>query len=237
MKLICPECRSAVPAGAIDLFADVAECRSCKTHFAFEALMAKARRPQQKKPPVAQPPGFAGSQDAGGLTINWPAPYPQAYAIGLAFALLWLGLIATGGYVAVSIEHMPPLLIGLLSPFLIPHVIAGFWLLYNCLDMLIGNWRLSLSPLELYIRHWPIPVSGKIHLDPGKIAQLFCRAERRWFRSSPRSYQLCAWLKSGHEVILASFESYDQGAWIEQQVEAALGIADRGVRGEGVVPD
>jgi hypothetical protein len=93
---------------------------------------------------------------------------------------------------------------------------------------------IQLTPSQLSIRHRPLPWPGGRSLPVSGLEQLYCKKMAGEPHDElPASYSLLAILNDGHEIeLLSGIESPEAVRYLEQEIEAWLGIKDAVVAGE-----
>ena len=105
-------------------------------------------------------------------------------------------------------------------------------LTYTVLTGLLNRTEIELSRGELSIRHGPLPWRGNCTLARNQIDQIYCQ-ESGWRQNNKPGYSLCAMLKDGTSVKLASgFYGIDELRYLEAEIERKLNLVDRPVPGE-----
>jgi hypothetical protein len=102
------------------------------------------------------------------------------------------------------------------------YVVAAF-----CLN----RTRLTLIGHLITLEHGPLPWPGRRCADIQGTTQLFVRQQRHPRRQRP-DYELCARAGSSSTPTLIVRSSHDLVAFLEQELEAVLGITDQPVAGE-----
>lgn len=230
MKIKCPACHQSIPAEQIDLSEGLADCRKCEKQIPFEHQMRLRSRPKPK-PRLEPAAGFRFQKKGETLFISWHCLRPGIHSFFLVFFLIWDSWWV---WYYLDLFNHPDQAFYLKLLFPLLHVLAGVAGTYYFLVALLGQWRLTVTPKALHLRFWPLPIPLSQRIESGQIAQLFVRQHRRFRNSDVLLYDLCIWLKTGFEVPLEIFPQYEQAAWLEQELEQHLGIADRAVQGEGI---
>jgi hypothetical protein len=114
------------------------------------------------------------------------------------------------------------------------HAVIGIGLTYGTLAGFLNHTRISAGPARLAIEHGPLPWLGDKVLDPARVEQLYCLERRREHKGTVSyTYDLHARLRDGRgQKLVGGLTSAEQAAFLEQQLEALLGIADQPVAGE-----
>jgi hypothetical protein len=118
--------------------------------------------------------------------------------------------------------------------FPIFHVIIGAALTYYTVAGFVNTTTVELDRSHLTIRHAPLPWRGGLDLDVSALRQLYCEEHLHRSKNGPRpSYTLSAVLKDGSKKkLLADLDEADVPRYLEQQVEAWLGLRDAPVAGQ-----
>lgn len=108
------------------------------------------------------------------------------------------------------------------------HVIACALLNYCTLAGIMNRTRIAIGIDDLSIRHAPIPWPGNRSIPRTDLERLFVE-ERVYRNKGPYyTYGLNAVLKDGARVkLLSGLEDPEQALFLEQEIEARLGIQDR----------
>jgi hypothetical protein len=146
----------------------------------------------------------------------------------LFFCIFWNGFMAVWFTIALS-QHLWPM-----AAFGSLHAVIGVGLAYSVLASLLNATDVLISPEGVRVRIHPIPWRGNLTLDPMDISQLYTKqVVRRQRNGTSCSYEVHVIDRPGRERTLVSgLTSSEQGLFIEQTIEYALGITDRPVRGE-----
>ena len=133
-----------------------------------------------------------------------------------AFLVFWYALAIKGGSLFAMI-------------FPIAHVAVGVGLTYSLVAGFLNRTRIRVSPMEIGVRHSPVPWAGNKTIPRNEVEQLFC--EYRGGKSP--TYDVSVILSGGRRTkLVTGLETPDQALYVEQRLEDFLGIADRPVVGE-----
>jgi predicted Zn finger-like uncharacterized protein len=239
MQLTCPNCRTAIPAEKINIAAALANCPACNEVFSFDA-QGPARRANDgwgraMTPPapeardeVSMPRGFHLSQQLGDLVItrDW-----RSWTVIplLLFCCFWDGFLVF--WYAMGITQGGPLIM-FLFPLL--HVAAGVFLTYTAMAQLFNHTDIRINTQFLTVQHYPLPWMGNRSIPVAMIQQLFCAEKYSNTRNGTSvTFTVFVILQGGERIeLLSGLDQAAHARFIEQQVEATLGIQNRPVAGE-----
>lgn len=202
----------------------VAKCRACHAVFEFQATAtARTRRAAVPLPAAIQLDARGGELV---LTRAWRSPkfYFMAF-----FCVLWDGFLVF--WYTMTLSTDAPLLFALVP---VLHVGAGVWLTYFTLCGFVNQTRIVARSDVLTVRHQPLPWPGARTLATAELSQLFTvEREHRGKNSTSHTYEVHARSSRDTDVkLLAGLPEVDQALYIEQQLEAFLGLRDEPVAGE-----
>lgn len=226
MKLLCPSCGALIRAEDMNLDRMVAKCRDCHAVFDFVPEGKAASRRQRTV--VDMPKAI--TLDAMGpeltLTRRW---YSPKFIFLVVFCAIWNGFLVTW-YTLVTAGGAP--LVFKLFPLI--HVAVGVGLSYFTLCGFLNKTRIVVSGESLRVRHGPLPWPGSREVPTRELAQLFTVEKiSRTKNGESRDYQVQARTRGGGDVkLLTGLPEVEQALFIEQQLEAYLGIRDEAVMGE-----
>lgn len=226
MKLLCPSCGAAIRADDMNLDRLVAKCRECDSVFAFAP--DGALRGGRRRPHVDLPARIRIENHGSGvvLTRRWLS---AKYYLLLVFSIVW-NTFLVGWYAAVTAADAP--LLFKLFPIL--HVAVGVGLTYSVVCGFVNRTRIAADGETLTVRHGPLPWPGAREIPARELAQLYTIEKVSQSRNGEsRDYRVQARLRSGADVKLVSgLAGVEQALFIEQELEAFLGITDEVVPGE-----
>lgn len=225
--LKCAACASNLRAQDFEPTRGLATCSYCGALMTFATPSAADER-TPSRPEVPLPPKVRVTKTERGieLTRRWFSP---VVVFLLFFCVAWDGFLVFW-YSMAFVEGAPWIMV--LFPVL--HVAVGAALTYSTLAGLLNSTRISIGRRELEVRHGPIPWRGNRTLGRDRIEQLYCkRVSRRGKHGVTHSYEVWVALRDGTSSKLASDGLDEQQAlFLEQRIEAALGLPDRPMAGE-----
>jgi hypothetical protein len=256
MEVRCPTCGARVPAADVNLDRLVAKCAACDAVFDFSAALAASRaegpaprRPRAPRPATwivevdeARPPEPSPTYRSGGsaprgdfvVRFRWFGPKHLALAL---FCLVWDGFLAVWYGAAItglarSGGASGPAWLMVLFPAV--HVAVGVGLTYTTLAGFVNSTRVGLRDGALFVRHGPLPWRGGKALDASTVTQLFVRDKvTPGRRGDTRTFELAAVVDGEWTApFVTGLDEVDQARWLEEELEARLGIADEPVKGE-----
>lgn len=260
MRLNCPACQAAIPPAEINLPTSTAKC-ACGEVFRFTpppAPRPPAGFASQAAPPIAptpsggpvppampvhpgmthdawgkmpvqMPAGFDVRQRGDGVVVTrrW---FSLKYVVLVLFCLFWDGFLFH--WYSRGIGSGAPLIF-LLFPLI--HVAVGVALTYTTIAGFVNKTDIALTGGRLSVRHYPLWWPGAKTIAATSIAQLYCeeREHRTRRGNTTLTYSVHAILHGGSRIpIITDMEQPNHAAFIEQELERALGIQDRPVAGE-----
>ena len=227
MKLTCDDCGATVPPDNINIARAMAKCDRCGSVFGF-ADQVPNRGADRERARVPMPKGVEVIDLGGDLTIlrRWFSP---KFLFLIVFCLIWNGFLVVWYSIALAADEAPWMM--LVFPVL--HVAAGVGLSYYTLCGFVNRTVIRVGQGRLRIRHTPLPWPGNREVDTSRLEQLFCTEEvRRSKNGTSITYKLRANTRAGESLELLNVDEREQALFLEQRLEAALGIRDRPVKGE-----
>ena len=252
LQIRCKACGLAIPAEDVNLDTGLAKCRSCQAVFGFldqisaeqlptATLSSGASLGELPRPLAGMPQGYEvqGSGKNFSLTHTWRN---WSLFFFVPFTIFWLGFLVVwyAGVGAMAPRMGVMALVFLLFPLI--HVAVGIGLAYTCVAMFVNRTIIRVDGMELTVRMGPLPFWGNKTFQIADILQLYCKEVRHRHHDNDSStyhhsysYEVHV-LKTGNtsEKLLGGFITPDQAIIVEQQLEQALGIADRRVPGDVV---
>lgn len=228
--MTCRNCGAGLTAGRIDTDLGVVTCNHCGSLHDLPDLPAasvsSAAAPQryQRRPrlEVDLPNRFTVDKKPGSMQVTWPA--------GGAFQAVVLAVMTAGfAYAAIS------------SGF---HVLllACIAFVYMAAVRLINTHRVRVDTARLEVVQGPLPWPGSRRINVSDIEQLFSTEHEVRTETGEGSdrrvqvrkhYRLSAKTKTqGRVTVLKGLSDPLQALWLEQEIEALLGIDDKAVAGE-----
>ena len=224
MKLSCPSCGAPIKAEDMNLDRMVAKCRACHAVFDFQATAATRTR----RDAVPLPSAIQLDARGGELVLTRAWRSPKFYFMAF-FCVIWDGFLFF--WYAMTLGTDAPLLFALVP---VLHVGAGVWLTYFTLCGFVNRTRIVARSDVLTVRHQPLPWPGARTLPTAELSQLFTvEREHRGKNGTSHTYEVTARVSRGADVkLIAGLPDQEQALFIEQQLEAFLGIHDEPVVGE-----
>jgi hypothetical protein len=241
----CPQCRSNIQPKDINEQMQMV-CPSCGYVSSLVAGATPAQRPLAPRPAK-----LSMLELSDGVSFSWR--WFQAHHLFLLFfSGIWFSFLVAWYSTSFSMGLQDMGLFGLVF-FLFPliHVVVGFVVLYQALCGLLNKTTLTLrfnqastgdapfrdSALKaglLTITHGPIPKGGRVEIATDNISQLYCSEHTQKSKNGvSRSMHLNAMLRDGEmKVLIKDIDSLGTARYLEQQIEARLGIDDRPIQGE-----
>ena len=231
MQIHCKACRAKILAEDINLEKTLAKCRGCNAVFDFSGQLEPEQRQAARsrpRPEVPLPPKFRMEDWGRDLVITWRWFSPKFLALAF-FCAFWDGFLVF--WYVMAFRQGAPLVMKL---FPILHLAVGVGLTYFTLAGFLNRTAVKVSRDALGISHSPLPWPGNRVLPSTEIEQLYCGERMHRHRHScSYSYQLNAVGRDGSKIkLISGLEEPEAALFLEQAIEARLGIQDRPVRGE-----
>jgi hypothetical protein len=238
MAVTCISCKAEIPAADVNLERALAKCMRCNAVF---DISAQVLHPVRRRA-VAMPKNIrivADGNAEGASAYRAPAPqarvilerrwFTPAHLFLAFFCVVWDGILI----VWYSSALRAPSPATLLFPMF--HLTAGVLVTYSTLCGFFNRTRIVLDGGRLSIVHGPLPWPGNRSVDVKDLDQLYCQ-EHIGSKGS-RTYSLNMRTKDGKTTqLLKGLGDAEQAVFIEQTIEARLGIVDEPVVGEFAGP-
>ena len=184
---------------------------------------------ERKRLPRPQPREVLIEYGDKALKLSWRW-FSMKYVPLLFFCIAWDAFLCFWYSMAFKIEGTPWIMV----VFPIAHVAVGVGLTYSTLAGFINRTTLRVDGLDFSVQYDPLPWYGEVKVPIEQLDQLYCKENRSSSDNGTQySYQLCAILKDGRKLdLVKNLETPDLAAYLEQQIESWLQIADRQVAGE-----
>jgi hypothetical protein len=223
----CPACAAPIPDTARSAALNAARCPACAALIDFAGIpraVSSVRAPA-RRPAAAAPERWSVDDTGSALTVRWK--WMRASMLFLVpFTLLWNGVLLAFAAQAAATNPWH-----LLYGFVFPHAWVGVGLTYYLFALFLNHTEVQAEGGRLRVHHGPLWWPGRRTFEPGEVAQLFA-LERRSGKGH-LSYELCALLAGGKRVkLLGGLGDAGEARFLEQRLEAALGITDVPVEGE-----
>ncbi len=237
-KLSCPSCAADIPAASMNIAETIAVCPSCDTVFDFgfigeQKAKKKAKRKQQQL--LHPPKGLRITEKGDGFELSWRwfAPFVIFFTFFVvvwdAFLIFWyrMALGGTGFGGADSFDAMM-----LLFPLV--HVAVGIGMTYHVLATYLNRTTVQVSSDRVRVHVAPVPYPWKNRtLSAADIEQAYVKKSVKHGRKSTTvNYEVRVRMFARREETLVSTDNPEFALFIEQEIEAYLGIEDAEVYGE-----
>jgi hypothetical protein len=221
----CKQCGAPIPVETGKTFH---RCEYCGTYTPL-SFLAKTETlvPESfDRPEISLPKGFTVHKSRGDLKIT--RDWFTLGALGLTiFCLFWNGFMAVWFSIALNQG------IWAMAAFGTIHALVGLAIAYGVLASWINQTVITVTPERIEVTSGPIPVPGNTRLMTAKLKQLYTREKVSRGKTTSYSYEVHAVTHERDDKTLVSgLPTPNQALYIEQQIEAALGIEDRPVRSE-----
>jgi hypothetical protein len=223
MEISCTQCGKPIAAADVNISAAVAKCRHCDSVFHIAA-------PQKPKAKLTEVAGVEIVSSGGETTLVRRWFTPTAYFL-IFFCIAWDAFLVFWYSMTLGDANSP----WIMKVFPIAHVAVGLGLTYYTLCLFMNKTYFVLGNAELKIFHKPLPWKGSGKLIPrSDIDQLYVKEKVTHSKNGTSTfYELRLKTRSGKEhLICGGMHSSEQAMKIEQEIELAFGIKDRGVSGE-----
>jgi hypothetical protein len=230
VQILCESCGAVVAGERIDLQRNLATCTACNQVFNCQAQLDDlgAGELLTRRPPVPLPKGVQVFHRSNGLRIVRRWFSAKAFVL-LIFACFWDGFLVLWFTLATRHGQWSMAAFGSL------HALVGLGLSYWVVALFVNNTVVTVLHGQLEVRHGPWPVPGNRCLPAQDLEQLYTRERVSHSENGTSiSYELRARRRDGTDIkLVGSLERAEQAMYMEQQIEAFLGIKDRRVAGEG----
>jgi len=240
MKLLCPDCGKPIPAEDTNIDTGIAKCRACGSIVnVFQALglpnptttaLASQTPPSPGAEVLPRPPQMK-VQDNGpdGWSARWRW-FKPTYIFLTFFCIAWDGFLVFWYSMAIFGPHKGGFeIMAIIFP--ICHVAVGVALTYTVIAGYLNQTFVTLDNMNLTIRHAPVPWLGNRVIPIDTIRQLYCKAGK-WQKNNSQTYELWVAFKEGDAKCLLTLDDDGSVRFLEQQLEAKLGIPNERVPGE-----
>jgi hypothetical protein len=234
MQVHCPTCGALLLADDMSLETLAGKCRRCNSLVDLSPHLPSRQAPARERPRVPTPRRFVVEDTGDSLRIirRW---YGPEIVVGGLFCLFWDGFLVLWYFNAVNQVLAGQRGAWLAICFPVLHLAVGVGLTYSVIAGLLNRTIISVQAGMVTVRHGPVPWFGYFQIATERIDQIFC--EQRLGspgRNSRRSSIDVRIVTKDNEkqTMVSSLGELDEALFIEQQMEAYLGIADRPVPGE-----
>lgn len=222
MQIHCRSCGGKIPAEDVNLDRALAKCRGCHAIFDFRDQLEETPR---RRPPVPLPPKFHVEELGRELVISWKWFTPVLWFLAF-FCAAWDSFLVFWYLMAFRMEAP-----WILKVFPVAHLAVGVGLTYATLAGFWNRTVVRISADGVTIRHGPVPWRGNLTLPSTDLEQIYCEEHPGGGRT--RTYSVNALTREGRKVpLLKDLDEAGQALYLEQAIEAGLGLEDRPVGGE-----
>ena len=217
----CKNCETVIPVENINVQTSIAKCEACDCVFNFNDQV-KAPRPTVQIPSKFEILKLRSSLN---ISYKWFTP---VYVFLAFFCLVWNGFMAFWYYTAITEG------IWMMAAFGVIHLTVGVFLMYFTLAGFFNTTHINATRNRLKISHTPLWWKGNREIETSYIDQLFCKLKvNRNKNGTTYTYDLFMIdINHKHTKLLSNLESPEYVLYLEQELEAFLGIEDRKVSGE-----
>lgn len=247
----CPRC----DAPAIEVQASeehgLGRCRRCHLVFDLDRVpasraIAAPRRPRSRR--IAAPPGAEAWEEVGRAAVAYRTEGRRELVVRLRWrgardalrgpvvrllVLVGAGLFLAGLFCAYALGIGDGAWIGIAAGagVLLAALVYGFVL------TIVNRTTIRVADGRIDVRDGPLPSGTNVAVDAAAIEQLYCHEDVHHDR---RSGQIWSWFEvravvrghARHVVLVDGLLEPQHALFLEREIEAALGIADRRVVGE-----
>ena len=230
MHIECRNCGRQIAAADINIERLIAKCGACHAVFGFDLQGGSPPRRQRSK--VAMPKSVAVDNQGGELVIVHRWRSVVAVVFLSIFALVWNGISWT--FFLAMLSEAPWYVAAFLSVFLLVGAVVG----YLALAMMLNSSEIRVAARRLTVKHGPLPFPGGVDVHSDDIEQLWVEQKISHSNSSRGSstsvtYPVCMRMKNGtRKHLLRNVQDSELALFVEQEIEAFLGIEDREMPGE-----
>ncbi|MBX2874704.1 MAG: hypothetical protein KTR30_21455 [Saprospiraceae bacterium] len=225
-KIGCPNCGSDVPASDLNINDKIAKCGNCNVVFSFQKEVRELEVAEQvaSKPEIIRPEGidifhFEEEMD---ITMDQPISVPEVL---LGSLVPFIGLLFILAYFASDKEF--PLWLALMGG------VASFLSILNLVNRSNHKIFINIDDRFLSIKRRPKKFIQDQQYNISEIDQLYLRVIG--------GYHHIYMLVNGpggqkHVKLVSNLQSTSKARFLEQEIERKLGIKDRRVPEETVIP-
>jgi hypothetical protein len=222
MQITCPACGNPIPTQDVNVQTSIARCLACGEVFNFTAQVGGGA---PGKAPVAMPKSFSLSQEMADLVITrrW---FSAKYIFLAVFCCLWNGFLVFMG--SKMLEQSGQLVA--LTPLSI-HGLVGVIIAYIAVAGFVNSSTFRINAQVVSVRHGPLPWAGARDVPVSQIDQLYCtEVISRTRNGTSVTYSVIVRTHDEKKIVLVSnLDTVNDARYLEQQIEARLGIADQAV--------
>ena len=231
MKVTCPSCSRQIPPEDVNILTAMAKCSVCKESFTVSAREL-GLIPENAWPKVTQSKNYTNPKE---ITVE----HTESAVIIRNRWFNRIAIIILSAFVLItSFELSMPLLDIVPKPFLkllIPSVLPVVVAVYLTIATIMNSTEIKLTKDSIIVRHYPLPWVGNKVVPIENIIQLFCvlTPPIPLVRGNIPTYDVWILYEDRKRVkLVGRIYTTQQAQFIEQHLEAALGIDSFPVAGE-----
>ena len=226
-RLSCLCCQEPLCASTFDEAAGILVCRSCQTTFDLAKRISDSDEPSgetdgtsadDERAVAPTPLGWCQeiTGDQWSVSHRWRETGPVAFIS--IFAIIWtvLTIILTSAAGLILV----------LSPFWLIGVGSAF-LTLKCL---FNTTKVSVASGKLQVAITPFSFKEALEIDVNKVKQIYLKRSDVTLKN--KSVAVRALTTDNREIGLVDDVRFEEGLWLEQELERHLSIRDRAVVGE-----
>ena len=225
MDIHCKRCNEPIPAENVHLDNHMAKCSHCDAVFDFRDQVTRVEAHQRSV--LQAPKGIELQTTMDGLEIvrRW---FSKKTIGLLIFCLFWDGFMVVWFGIAISQKQWAMAAFGSI------HGAVGLGLSYLCVAGFVNRTYIKISFKDISISHRPLPWFGGKSVPLGEVKQIFTKEKiHRNKNGTSYSYEVHFQDHERNETKMVSgLENPEQALYIEQEIEATMGIKDAPVAGE-----
>lgn len=223
MNISCPQCKKTVAAEDASIHTAMANCRSCGHVFGFADQVANSFGGVKSKTAVSMPKGFHVHYEGHKFVLSRKWFTPALFFL-VFFCAFWDGFLIFW-YAAAMKTNAPAMAVF----FPLIHVAVGVGLTYATVAGFLNTTWVSIDPMQVEVKHGPLPWPGNKIFLRADIKQFFCERKTMHTKNGgvKHSYSVRVIDQAGKKSkFISSLENLDQARFIEQELERQLGIKD-----------
>ena len=243
MLFKCKACGATLQKEDIDLPTGIASCGHCHAVMSFAEEMGIKPQPApapapaaEERPLVPRPREIQVDDQPHRLLMTRRWFHPMLIFLAF-FCLFWDGFLVVwytaGAFFAR--QAGPASLIMFLFPLV--HVAVGVGLTYYVIAGFFNRTVVTVTQERFSIVHGPLPWWGNRELRRDEVRQLYCQRHVSTNKngSTSTNFSVNAVTADGQKLkLLSGLHDLDAAIYLEQQIEARMGIKDERVAGESL---
>ncbi|MEM7331871.1 MAG: hypothetical protein AAF490_07255 [Chloroflexota bacterium] len=228
MKLICLNCSAKIRPKDINIQKMIAVCEICGHLFQFNDQF-EPEESTSSSLSIPQPSQITVHNDIKRLIIEW-----RWWHIGHNLQIIFTTVIGGWimiGWIPLVLEALTGDPRSIISTHLLPYTWIVFSIIYSNLALIFNSTTFTVDEFSLKMRHGPIPWFGHRTVKREDIVQIFTKEVPA--NEGSRSFHLSVILANGKDLKIVSVKSnVSISTYIEQELEAFMGIKNKKVKGE-----